>query len=107
MPARKAITKHDVALAEVHRKASREVILARGFIWAVALAASTLPINALHGIVGPLAGETTIVDFNFVVSITLAASLLLNGFQYLKGRSQRSGLERQRDIIDEHEEDDK
>jgi type IV secretory pathway TrbD component len=99
MAPRKSPTKHDVALAEIARKARREAILFRGLVAVAVILALYLPISALQGIVEPLAGKTTKVDVNVVVSIAVALSLALNGFQYLKGRSRRNELKRQRDRI--------
>jgi hypothetical protein len=99
MAATRATTKHDVALGEVHRKAARELAIIRAASIVLGIAASALPIYALKGLVEPLAGKSTIVDVDVVVSVSLAASLVVNGFQYLKGRSQRSELERVRDRL--------
>jgi hypothetical protein len=95
----RATTKHDVALAEVHGKWTRNVALARGFIVVLGIAASALPLWALQGIVEPLAGHTTKVDVNIVVSIALSLSVVINGLQYVKGRSRRSELQRQRERL--------
>lgn len=103
MPARKSTTKHDVALAEVQRKASREAILARGMVFAVVVAAATLPINALQGIIEPLAGQTTVVNVNVVLGATVAISVVVNLFQFMKGSSQRRSLKRLRDRVTELE----
>lgn len=100
MAQRSSTNKHDVALAEVGRKADREAILARGFVIALGIAALSLPILALQEVVDPLAGETTKVDVNLVFSITVAVSLVLNGLQFLKGQSQRKELKRQRTRLD-------
>lgn len=64
---------------------------------------SYFPLVALQGIVEPLAGETTKVDINVVVSVAIALSLVLNVFQYLKGRSRRNELKRQRSRLDAFE----
>lgn len=103
MAPRKSPTKHDVALAEVRRKASREAILSRGFVIVAGIAALYLPITALQGIVEPLAGHTTKVDVNFVVSVGLALSLVLNGLQFVKGRNRRYELKRQRGRLEAFE----
>src|SRR5215213_1828638 len=92
----RATTKHDVALAEVERKTARELMAVQALGIVLSIAASALPILALRGLVEPLAGKETIVDVNLVVSVTLAISVVLNGLQYLKGRSQRGELQRQR-----------
>lgn len=104
MAARRGPTKHDVALAEIQRKASREAIIARGVVVVAVVLASYFPIVALQGIIEPLAGETTKVDVNVVASISLALSLVLNGFQFLKGRSRRNELKRQRNRLSGFEE---
>ena len=100
----KSTTKHDVALAEVHRKASREVIVARGVVFALSVAAFALPILALKGLVDPLAGKTTTVNFNLVLGATVVISITLNIFQFAKGGSRKRSLRRQRDEITELEE---
>lgn len=99
MPAPKSTNKHDVALAEVARKAARETIVARGLVTVVVLAVSALPIIALRSIIEPLAGRTTNVNVSLVFSVTIAISVVLNGLQYFKGRSQRAELQRQRERL--------
>jgi hypothetical protein len=93
------VTKHDVDLAEVARKGNREAIIARGGVVALGIAASALPIWAAQNIVESLAGKNTTVHVNMVVSITVALSLTVNVLQYLKARSQRKELKRQRELI--------
>lgn len=97
MATSRALTEHDVAFAEVQRKADRETAIIRAFSITFWIAALALPILALQELVDPLAGRTTKVDVNVVISLALAVSLALNGFQYAKGRSQRSELLRQRE----------
>jgi hypothetical protein len=97
------VSKHDVALAEVRRKANREAILARGFMAVAGLAVLYFPLSAIPEIVEPFAGRTTKVDVNLVVSITIALSLVLNGLQFVKGRSRRAELKRQRERLEELE----
>jgi hypothetical protein len=94
--ARGSASKHDVALAEVSRKASREIILARGLVAVAVIGVSYFPLSAIPAIVEPFAGETTKVDVNFVVSIAIALSLTLNFLQFVKGRSRKGELKRQR-----------
>lgn len=89
-------TKHDVAFAEVARKANREAILARGLVAVLVIGASYFPLSAIPGIVEPFAGETTTVEVNLVVSIAIGLSLTLNLLQFIKGRSRRNELKRQR-----------
>jgi hypothetical protein len=96
-------TKHDVALAEIRRKANREAILARGLVAVAVIGISYFPLSAIPGIVEPFAGETTTVDVNFVVSIAIGLSLALNLLQFIKGRSRRSELKRQRIRLDAFE----
>ncbi len=93
---RGSATKHDVALAEVSRKAYREAILARGLVAVAVIAASYFPLSAIPDIVEPFAGETTTVDVNLVVSVAIGLSLTLNLLQFIKGRSRRGELKRQR-----------
>jgi hypothetical protein len=96
MAPRGSTSKNDVALAEVRRKADREAILARGLVAVAVIAVSYFPLSAIPDIVEPFAGETTRVDVNLVVSIAIVLSLALNGFQFIKGRSRRNELKRQR-----------
>jgi len=58
--------------------------------------AATVPLKVLADAVQPFAGEITIVDVSLVVRISAAASLALNGFQFLKGGGQRRELKRLR-----------
>jgi hypothetical protein len=103
MPAPRATTKHDVALAEVERKLAREVTIARGLVLVFSIVASSLPILALQEIVTPLAGHTTQVNVNLAFSFTVAVSVVVNIFQAAKTRSQRHELERQRERVTELE----
>ena len=104
MPAaRKATTKHDVSFAEVQRRAQRDRVVYTGLMAALVLAVLSLPLLSLREVVEPLAGKDTNVNFNFVVSATLVASLTLNGVQYLKGRARSGELERQRERLAELE----
>lgn len=96
----RAPTKKDVDLAEVKRKGEVQTRYAYGIVGALWIAVSSLPILALQEIVEPLAGNTTIVDVNLVFSITIALSVIANGAQYFKGRSQRAELRRQRERFD-------
>jgi hypothetical protein len=100
MASRGSATKHDVAFAEVARKASREAILARGLVAVMVIGASYFPLSAIPDIVEPFAGETTKVDVNLVVSIAIGLSLTLNFLQFIKGRSRRNELKRQRTRLD-------
>lgn len=99
MPAPRSVTKHDVALAEVRRKAARELAVIRGVVVAIWIAASALPILAVQRIIEPLAGETTIVNVDVVVSVVVTLSIAINIGQAAKLRSQRKELRRQRERI--------
>lgn len=107
MPALKTkpTTKHDVALAEVERKAKRETILAYGAVTTIVILAAAIPVLAMQGLVEPLAGRKTSVNVDVVVSITVAISLMVNGFQFVKGRSQSNELKRLRSRLAELEAD--
>jgi uncharacterized membrane protein YidH (DUF202 family) len=98
------VSKHDVALAEVQRKANRETILAWGFVAVAVLAVSYFPLSTIPDIVEPFAGKTTTVDVNVIVGITATLSLSLNVLQFVKGRSRRRELKRQRNRLDALEE---
>lgn len=103
MSGTKSATKRDVELAEIQRKANRDVTLARGGVWVAMIIASAVPLYALHWVVDPLAGKTTNVDVNIVVTISLALSLVWNFGQLSKGRSRRDELQRQRGRLDQLE----
>lgn len=107
MPPQRTTTEQDVALAEVERKARRDLVVAYGFVAVAVVAASWLPITALEGVVEPLAGETTSVDVNVIVSVAISLSLVVNVLQYVKGRSQRRELKRLRERADRLEQEDR
>lgn len=104
MAAGRSTNKHDVALAEVRRKAKRDAILAQGLVIVAVVTAATLPLLALRGIVEPLAGRTTKVDVSFVLSLAFALSVMLNALQFLKGLGRKSTIERQRRRLSDLEE---
>jgi hypothetical protein len=103
-PKQRSATKHDVALAEVNRKAARELTIIRyaGTALIIAVVALLLWVGGDH-VVQPVAGKTTKVDVSFVMTISIAVSLVLNAAQYDKGRRQRKELQRQRELISELE----
>jgi hypothetical protein len=71
-------------------------LLANGFVVAIAIAASAVPIWALQGVIEPLAGKTTQVNANVVISISVAVSIMINVAQAALARSRQSELRRLR-----------
>lgn len=61
--------------------------------------ASAVPLYFMRDMVLSVAGETTVVDVNVVIEVAFAASLVCNVAQLAKSRSQRSELNRQREVI--------
>ena len=92
-------TSTDVELRTLELKYGVRRILAIGFITAVCIVASAPPLLIIRGMVEPLAGKTTVVDVSIVLKVSAAASLALNGFQWLKGSSRKRELKRARDRV--------
>jgi hypothetical protein len=86
----------ETELAKVRRSAEVWTIVAYGIVVALSIAACALPLLALQSVVEPLAGKTTKVEANIVVSVSLAFSIGINGLQWVKGRGQRSEIKRLR-----------
>jgi len=95
----RAPNKHDVELRrlDVRLKVGRAAI--NGTVAILCIAALALPILAIHEIIQPLAGKTTVVRVNVALSIVVSISVVLNGLQYVKGKSQRAELKRLREEI--------
>lgn len=92
-------TKHDVDLAKIHRSHEIWKILAYGLVGGFWIAVASVPVWAFQSVIEPLAGNTTIVQANIVVSVSLALSVTINGFQYLKARSDHSTIKHLRSRV--------
>lgn len=71
-----------------------------GVFWLLGILASAVPLSVLRDTVEPFAGRATVVDANIALTATASASVVLNGFQFVKVRQQRRELERVRDRIE-------
>jgi hypothetical protein len=96
MASRRSITKHDVALADVQRKANRERLAISALAIVFVVGMSTFPIIALSDLVKPFAGKETVVNVNLVVGVTLALSIVINIGQIAKGRYRHKTIISQR-----------
>src|SRR4051794_9863375 len=81
-------TSRDVALAKVESRAEIGRIVAYGIMAALCIATCALPIFALQGAIHDLAGKTTTVEANVIVSVSLTISFVINGLQFAKIRIQ-------------------
>jgi hypothetical protein len=97
--------KHDVEMARLESRHDIGMVCAYGGVVVVCLLASAVPLLVLHGSIVALAGKKTVVDLNFVVSISLVLSGLGNLLQYLKGTSRRSEMKRMRKRMDDMEDE--
>ena len=91
------VSRQEVELARVHGSIEVRRLYAKGFVGLLWIVASSVPIWALRAVIEPLAGKTTNVHANIVISASLTLSLGVNGLQYLKIRSQRAEIERMRE----------
>lgn len=66
----------------------------QGTLWICSLA---VPLLALRSVMEPLAGKTTVVNANIVISITIAISIAVNIGQFIKSSSQRAEIQRMRE----------
>jgi len=57
----------------------------------------------MKGIITPLAGKTTKVDINIALAVTVTLSVVVNGFQAVKGGFRRRELNRLRQRCDDLE----
>jgi hypothetical protein len=62
--------------------------------------AATLPLWMVERIVHDLAGKTTTANVKLGFSLTITASLMVNGLQYLQGRSRRNEIKRLRGRVE-------
>jgi hypothetical protein len=88
--------KRDVELAKIERSTEIWTIVAYGVVVALTLAALAIPLLALRSVITPLAGKTTKIEANIVVSVTLGLSIAINGLQWVKSQSHKRELQRQR-----------
>lgn len=88
----------------LHRDEMRYILYRQAikyFFTVLGIIALVLPLQVIADAIEPFAGRATLVNANVVVSVSLSASLALNGFQYLKGRQQRAELSRLRRRIEQ------
>lgn len=71
----------------------------------MSIGALALPILALRSVIEPLAGTTTEINANIIVSISLVVSITLAGAAMVKIVSQRSEIKRMRKRLEELERD--
>lgn len=70
---------------------------------ATLICSCAVPLAVLRLVIDPLAGKTTIVNANIVISITVALSVAINVGQYVKSSSQRAEMKRMRERLDQLE----
>jgi hypothetical protein len=90
------LVKAQTEFAAVTATAERNRTIGQGVRGAMIIVACTAPIWAMQGLVEPLAGRTTVVKASIVLSASFTVSLVGNGFQILKGRTQRRTIRRLR-----------
>jgi hypothetical protein len=104
MPAvSKGPNKWDVEMQRLLNRREVGRIRAYGLVVALCIAASALPLWMVQGIVRPLAGKTTHIDASIAISVAITISVVVNGLQWLKDRSQKRELRRLRRRAEELE----
>jgi hypothetical protein len=80
----------------------REKLIVPGTI-IFCILASALPLWVLQDLIRPLAGKRTVVSVSIVATVSLAASLVVNGIQAVTLRRRKQELQRQRETISDRE----
>lgn len=96
-------TKNDVAIRKIAHQHERDIRIVWGVTFVVAIAASAVPIWALHFAIQPLAGEKTEILATVPLSIGIVISAVMNLFQLIVARFRRRELERLRKRSDDIE----
>jgi hypothetical protein len=95
--------KHDVELRRLDVRGDVAKVFAYGVVVAVCLAASALPLLVIVHIIQPLAGKKTIINANLLISVSISASVAINGIQWIKGWSRKQEVRRLRALNQEYE----
>ncbi len=79
------------------------LVATRGLSLAVCIAATTLPLLTIKGIVEPLAGKATHVDLNMPITFIMSASIVFNVVQVVRAAIRKGAIEelrRQKDLLE-------
>ena len=90
-------------LAKARASIEKWGYLGRTLQWGFSIAALSLPLLALRSVIEPLAGRTTEVNANIIISVSLVVSITLAGAAMFKIFSQRTEMKRMRKRIEELE----
>lgn len=100
---RRAPSKADVELAEVHEKAELWHSVIHGTTIIAAIAALAVPLLIVKGIVEPFAGRTTVLHANVALGCACGMSVLMNIAQFVRGSFRKRTIKRTRKRTDELE----
>lgn len=102
---------HEVELAKIQLEMKRlphryDLLrhLVTGLMYALSIVAAAVPLLVLRSVLAPFAGQETTVDVDVAVQVVLTASVVVNGLQYVKGRTRKQELRRERTRVERLEE---